>query len=103
MVKTYLVGMNLKKQLNYKHMTPFKKTILSAVLLMILVTLVRIVALFISQTPNYKYTIYAADKVYHCNQFDVSGNTIYFKDVNKKNVCINGNYTLIYETEDKIK
>lgn len=50
-----------------------------------------------------KYTIYAADKVYHCNEFQVSGTTIYFRDTNKKNVCINGNYTLIYETEDKIK
>lgn len=50
---------------------------------------------------NSKYTIYAADKVYHCNEFQVSGNTIYFKDIRKKNVCINGNYTLIYETEDK--
>ena len=50
-----------------------------------------------------KYTIYAADKVYHCNEFVVSGTTIYFRDTNKKNVCINGNYTLIYETEDKIK
>lgn len=53
--------------------------------------------------PQFKYTVYAADKVYYCNEFNVSGNTIYFKDSHKKNVCINGNYTLIYETEEKIK
>ena len=48
-----------------------------------------------------KYVIYAANRTYYCSQFHVSGNTIYFKDSNKKNVCINRNYTLIYETEDK--
>ena len=84
-------------------MTPFKKTIVFAVTLMLMVTFIRMVALFISHAPNYKYTIYAADKVYHCNQFNVTGNTIYFKDVAKKNVCINGNYTLIYETKDTLK
>ena len=50
-----------------------------------------------------KYTIYAAEKTYHCNQFVVTGRTIYFKDVNGKNVCINGEYTLIYETKDTTK
>lgn len=48
-----------------------------------------------------KYTIYAADHIYHTNQFNVSGNTIYFRDIDKTNVCINGNYTLIYETQEK--
>lgn len=48
-----------------------------------------------------KYTIYAADKTYHANEFTVTGNTIYFRDcVNNKNVCINGQYTLIYERGD---
>lgn len=48
-----------------------------------------------------KYVVYAANRTYYCNEFQVSGTTIYFRDSNKKNVCINGNYTLIYETEDK--
>ena len=83
-------------------MSGLKKGVLFVGVLLLVVTFVRMVALFLPN-PKTKYTIYAADKVYHCNQFDVTGNTIYFKDVNKKNVCINGNYTLIYETEDKIK
>lgn len=81
-------------------MTPFKKLIVFVMMLLILVTTVRLIALFISN-PHYKYVIYAADKVYRCNEFQVSGTTIYFKDSRNKNVCINGNYTLIYETEDK--
>jgi len=48
-----------------------------------------------------KYVVYAANRTYYCNEFQVSGTTIYFRDSRKKNVCINGNYTLIYETEDK--
>lgn len=81
-------------------MTPFKKGLVFVMSLLLIITFVRLIALFIP-TPQSKYTIYAADKVYHCNEFNVSGNTIYFKDSRKKNVCINGNYTLIYETEDK--
>lgn len=46
-----------------------------------------------------KYIIYAADRRYEANEFNVSGKTIYFKDARSKhNVCINGEYTLIYET-----
>lgn len=46
-----------------------------------------------------KYIIYAAERRYETNEFNVSGNTIYFKDARSKhNVCINGQYTLIYET-----
>jgi hypothetical protein len=48
-----------------------------------------------------KYVVHAANRTYYCNEFQVSGTTIYFRDTDKKNVCINGNYTLIYETEDK--
>jgi hypothetical protein len=81
-------------------MTPFKKGLIFVMGVMLVVTFVRMVALFIPSTDS-KYIIYAADKVYRCNEFQVSGNTIYFKDIHKKNVCINGNYTLIYETEDK--
>jgi cbb3-type cytochrome oxidase cytochrome c subunit len=81
-------------------MTPFKKGIVFVIGLIIVVSFIRLIALFVPN-PQTKYTIYAADKVYHCNEFQVSGNTIYFKDTRKKNVCINGNYTLIYETEDK--
>ena len=77
-------------------MTPFKKVIVFVLSLMILVTFIRLVGLFIPDKPA-KYTIYAADRVYHCNQFNVAGRTIYFRDTNKKNVCINGDYTLIYE------
>ena len=83
-------------------MTPFKKTVVFAMLLIAFITFVKLISLFTSDKPA-KYTIYAADKVYYCNEFNVSGNTIYFKDNRKKNVCINGNYTLIYETEDNIK
>lgn len=81
-------------------MTPFKKLIVFVLALMIVVTFIRMIALFVPNTKT-KYTIYAADKVYHCNEFVISGTTIYFKDSRKKNVCINGEYTLIYETEDK--
>jgi hypothetical protein len=81
-------------------MTPFKKGLIFVMGLLAVVTFVRMIALFIPNTKS-KYTIYAADKVYHCNEFQVSGNTIYFRDSRKKNVCINGNYTLIYETEYK--
>lgn len=46
-----------------------------------------------------KFIIYAADRRYETNQFNVSGKTIYFSDARTKhNVCINGEYTLIYET-----
>jgi len=81
-------------------MTPFKKGIVFVIGLIIVVSFIRLIAIFVPN-PQTKYTIYAADKVYHCNEFQVSGNTIYFRDTRKKNVCINGNYTLIYETEDK--
>jgi hypothetical protein len=81
-------------------MTPFKKGIVFVLVLMIVVTFIRLIALFVPNTKT-KYVVYAADKVYRCNEFRVSGNTIYFKDSRKKNICINGNYTLIYETEDK--
>ncbi len=48
-----------------------------------------------------KYIIYAADKKYHANEFTVTGRTIYFKDcLSNKNVCINGEYTLIYEKSE---
>lgn len=77
-------------------MTPFKKILVFVMLLLCVVTLVKLIGLFVPDKPA-KYTIYAADRVYKCNQFNVSGRTIYFKDVNKKNVCINGDYTLIYE------
>jgi len=77
-------------------MTPFKKTVVFAMLLIAFVTFVKLISLFTSDKPA-KYTIYAADRVYHCNQFNVTGRTIYFRDTNKKNVCINGDYTLIYE------
>lgn len=83
-------------------MTPLKKTIMFAMLLITFVTFVKFISLFTSDGPA-KYTIYAADKLYYCNEFNVSGNTIYFKDLRKKNVCINGNYTLIYETEEDNK
>lgn len=77
-------------------MTPLKKTIVFGMLLITFVTFVKLISLFTSNEPA-KYTIYAADRIYHCNQFNVSGRTIYFRDTNKKNVCINGDYTLIYE------
>lgn len=77
-------------------MTPFKKILVFVMSLMLLVTFIRLIGLFIPDKPA-KYTIYAADRVYHCNQFNVTGRTIYFRDTNKKNVCINGDYTLIYE------
>ncbi len=81
-------------------MSGFKKGLVFVMGLLVVVTFFRMTVLFIPNTPS-KYTIYAADHVYHTNEFNVSGNTIYFRDVNKKNVCINGNYTLIYETEEK--
>ena len=49
--------------------------------------------------PEGKYTIYAANKTYHADNFQTFGRTIYFRDKHKKNVCITGEYTLIYETE----
>jgi hypothetical protein len=81
-------------------MSGFKKGLVFVMGLLVVVTFFRMIVLFIPNPPS-KYTIYAADHVYHTNEFNVSGNTIYFRDVNKKNVCINGNYTLIYETEEK--
>ena len=48
-----------------------------------------------------KYHIYTANKHYTCNHFQISGSTIYFTDVNGNNVCISGDFTLIYETENK--
>jgi hypothetical protein len=77
-------------------MTPFKKVIVFVTSLLMLVTFIKLIGLFIPDKPA-KYTIYAADRVYHCNQFNVAGRTIYFQDTNKKNICINGDYTLIYE------
>ena len=77
-------------------MTPFKKVVVYLLSLMLLATFIRLVGLFIPDKPA-KYTVYAADRIYHCNQFNVSGRTIYFTDTNKKNICINGDYTLIYE------
>ena len=44
-----------------------------------------------------KYKIYAASSTYYCNHFTISGNTIYFTDVDGDSVFINGNYTLVYE------
>jgi hypothetical protein len=81
-------------------MTGLKKGVLFVGVLLMMVTVVRLIALFLPSPPH-KYVIYAADKVYYCNEFTVTGNTIYFRDSRKKNVCIHGNYTLIYETEDK--
>lgn len=81
-------------------MSGFKKGILFVFGLIAVVSFIRLIALFVPNTKA-KYVIYAADKVYYCNEFQVSGTTIYFRDSRKKNVCINGNYTLIYETEDK--
>jgi hypothetical protein len=81
-------------------MESFKRGFIFVMGVIAVVTFVRVVALFIPNTDS-KYVIYAADRVYRCNEFQVSGNTIYFKDIHKKNVCINGNYTLIYETEGK--
>ncbi len=69
----------------------------SAVLLVI--TFVTVIVFMIFSDPSGKYTIYAADRVYYCNQFQVAGRTIYFKDTDDKNVCINGDYTLIYEND----
>jgi hypothetical protein len=81
-------------------MSGFKKGLVFVMGILLVVTFVRMIALFIPN-PKSKYVIYAADKVYYCNEFQVSGTTIYFRDSRKKNVCINGYYTLIYETEDK--
>lgn len=53
----------------------------------------------VNSTKPAKYIIYAADRRFEANQFNVCGRTIYFKDVRtNNNVCINGEYTLIYET-----
>lgn len=79
-------------------MESVKKGFIFVMGVIIVITFVRVVSIFIPNTDS-KYVIYAADKVYRCNEFQVSGNTIYFKDIHKKNVCINGNYTLIYETD----
>lgn len=57
-------------------------------------------AMVINQT-NGKYVISAANRTYYTNQFTVTGNTIYFQDVDKKNVCITGQYTLIYEKDSE--
>lgn len=50
--------------------------------------------------PRGKYVIKAGERTYYCNKFTVTGNTIYFTDVNKSNVCISGQYTLIYEKKE---
>lgn len=77
----------------------FKKTLIVSMLVSLILTI--IIVTLANFAPKSKYTIYAAEHIYHTNEFNISGNTIYFRDVNKKNVCINGNYTLIYETEEK--
>lgn len=46
-----------------------------------------------------KYIIHAANKTYYADNFQTFGRTIYFKDVHDKNVCVTGEYTLIYEKE----
>jgi len=48
-----------------------------------------------------KYIVYAHENKYYCNKFTVTGNTIYFTDVYGKNVIINGQYTLIFEEDEK--
>lgn len=47
-----------------------------------------------------KYHVYAAGKHYQCNHFQVSGKTIYFADTHGNNVCIVGDYTLVYERNE---
>jgi len=51
--------------------------------------------------PRAKYTVYAAGRHYSCNQFQITGNTIYFTDTEHHNVCISGQFTLIYETQNE--
>lgn len=46
-----------------------------------------------------KYKVYAAGHEYECNHFTISGKTIYFNDIDGKNVFINGDYSLVYEKE----
>ena len=47
-----------------------------------------------------KYQIYAVGRYWDTNHFQVSGNTVYFTSTDGKNVCIVGDYTLIYEREN---
>lgn len=49
--------------------------------------------------PKGKYTVYAAGRRYNCNQFTISGKTIYFDDLDNNRVFINGEFTLIYERD----
>lgn len=49
--------------------------------------------------PRSKYAVYAANSIYYCNHFVISGKTIYFDDVDGKRVFINGDYTLLYEKD----
>lgn len=79
-----------------------RKMLLPVMVIAIFFVFGKIISLFFSEKPA-KYTIYAANKIYYCNEFQVTGNTIYFRDTEKRNVCINGNYTLIYEREEEKK
>ena len=49
--------------------------------------------------PKAKYTVYTADRKYGCNNFTISGGTLYFDDIDGRRVFINGSYSLVYEKE----
>lgn len=74
--------------------------LMAAIVLAPLALFVGLILLFVeANSQEGKYTIYAANKTYHTDNFQTAGQTIYFRDVHKKNVCITGQYTLIYEKE----
>lgn len=57
------------------------------------------VLIYEATSDEAKYIIYAGNRTYYADNFQTFGRTIYFRDIHKKNVCITGEYTLIYETE----
>ncbi len=81
----------------------FKVKMYAGVVLILLVPILMVLGVvFIGSDitrDSGKYIIYAAQRTYRTNNFQTYGRTIYFKDVNNKNVCITGDYTLIYEKD----
>lgn len=59
------------------------------------------IGILIGPADRGKYRIYAAGQAWSTNHFQVSGNTVYFTSTDDKNVCIVGDYTLIYERESE--
>lgn len=80
----------------------FEKEFRDLVILFLAAIVFVIVVVFVgvAHKPG-KYKIQAGDSVYYCNDFTVSGNSIYFKDSDHHNIVISGQYTLIYDKPEE--